>query len=123
MTPRKLSYILCTMLVVLVFVGSGIANLVRAEHVAANMLRLGYPEYFMAILGTWKILGALVVVAPGLGLLKEWAYAGMFFDLTGAAASRAAADHGLILVILPLLIAGVLVASWALRPAGRRVAR
>jgi hypothetical protein len=123
MTPRKLSYILCTLLVVVVFVGSGIANLVRAEHVAAEMLRLGYPEYFMAILGTWKILGALVVVAPGLGLLKEWAYAGMFFDLTGAAASRAAADHGLILVILPLLIAGVLVASWALRPAGRRVAR
>lgn len=79
---------------------------------------MGYPSYFLTILGTWKILGAIVVAAPR---LKEWAYAGMIFDLTGAAASRAFVGDGAPLVLVPIAIAGVVLASWSLRPASRRL--
>ena len=85
---------------------------------------LGYPMYFFAILGVWKILGAIAILVPRFPRLKEWAYAGIFFDLTGAAASCAAvggygayAFH----VIAPLIIAGITVASWALRPQSRTI--
>jgi hypothetical protein len=85
---------------------------------------LGYPMYFFAILGVWKVLGAIAILAPGFPRLKEWAYAGIFFDLTGAAASVAAvggygayAFH----VIAPLIIAGFCMASWALRPSSRTI--
>jgi hypothetical protein len=83
------------------------------------MAHLGYPAYFLTVLGTWKILGAIAIVIPGVPRLKEWAYAGMIFDLTGAAASRVASGDGAITVITPLLVAAVVVISWALRPSGR----
>jgi uncharacterized membrane protein YphA (DoxX/SURF4 family) len=86
--------------------------------------QLGYPMYFFAILGIWKALGAIAILVPRFPRLKEWAYAGIFFDLTGAAVSCAAvggygayAFH----VIVPLILAGMTVASWALRPESRTV--
>jgi hypothetical protein len=83
---------------------------------------LGYPMYFFAILGFWKVLGAIAILVPGFPRLKEWAYAGIFFDLTGAAASCAAVGgygaYGFH-VSAPLMIAGLMMASWALRPASR----
>jgi len=85
---------------------------------------LDYPMYFFLILGVWKILGAIAILVPRFPRLKEWAYAGIFFDLTGAAASCAAvggygayAFH----VIAPLIITGFTVASWALRPQSRKI--
>jgi hypothetical protein len=85
---------------------------------------LGYPMYFFAILGFWKMLGAIAILAPRFPLLKEWAYAGIFFDLTGAAASCAAVGgygaYGFH-VIAPLIITVFLLTSWALRPEGRKV--
>ena len=85
--------------------------------------QLGYPLYFFAVLGFWKVCGAIAILVPRFPQLKEWAYAGIFFDLTGAAASCAAvggygayAFH----VIAPLVIAGFAVASWALRPESRK---
>ena len=85
---------------------------------------LGYPMYFFAILGFWKVLGAIAILVPRYPRLKEWAYAGIFFDLTGAAASCAAvggygayAFH----ILAPLIIAGLTVASWALRPESRTI--
>lgn len=85
---------------------------------------LGYPLYFFAILGLWKVLGAIAILWPRFPLLKEWAYAGIFFDLTGAAASVVAVGgygaYGFH-VLAPLIIAGIMVASWALRPESRRL--
>jgi hypothetical protein len=85
---------------------------------------LDYPMYFFAILGFWKVLGAIAILVPRFPRLKEWAYAGIFFDLTGAAASCAAvggygayAFH----VIAPLILAVLAVASWALRPESRTI--
>ncbi len=83
---------------------------------------LDYPMYFFAILGFWKVLGAIAILVPRFPRLKEWAYAGIFFDLTGAAVSCAAVGgYGAFgfHVLAPLIIAGFCVASWALRPANR----
>jgi uncharacterized membrane protein YphA (DoxX/SURF4 family) len=83
---------------------------------------LGYPPYFLVILGIWKLLGAVALLIPGFPRLKEWAYAGVLFDLTGAVASLFAS--GLIDVgtmAYPIVMTGVAVASWALRPASRRL--
>jgi hypothetical protein len=80
--------------------------------------------YFFAILGFWKALGAIAILVPHFPRLKEWAYAGIFFDLTGAAVSCAAVGgygaYGFH-VLSPLIIAGLCVASWALRPESRTV--
>jgi uncharacterized membrane protein YphA (DoxX/SURF4 family) len=85
---------------------------------------LGYPTYFFAILGFWKVLGAIAILAPRFPRLKEWAYAGIFFDLTGAAASCAAVGgygaYGFH-VIAPLILVGFTAASWALRPESRKI--
>lgn len=110
---------IATSLVCAAFVGSGIANLVHSPHIAADMARLGYPAYFSTILGAWKVFGAIAVVAPRLPRLKEWAYAGMIFDLSGAAISRGVSGDGVAGVVPPLLVAALVVASWASRPADR----
>jgi hypothetical protein len=121
MSARGVAYAVTTALGVIAFAGSGVANLLRAEHVASDMLHLGYPGYFMTILGTWKLLGAITIALPRMPRAKEWAYAGMIFDLSGAAVSRAATGDGLVTVIVPLAIAAIVAASWAMRPAGRRL--
>ncbi|MGA2847972.1 MAG: DoxX family protein [Terracidiphilus sp.] len=108
------------------FIGGGGAS--QIWQYAANphgvVPQLEYPMYFFAILGFWKVLGAIAILAPRFPLLKEWAYAGIFFDLTGAAASCAAVGgygaYGFH-VIAPLIITGFTVASWALRPESRRM--
>jgi hypothetical protein len=73
----------------------------------------------MLILGTWKILGGIAVLLPGTPRLKEWAYAGIFFDLTSAAISHAALDDSVKDIVTPLIVLVFVIASWALRPPGR----
>lgn len=100
----------------------GAWDVLRVPQVRGLIEHLGYPPYFLVILGTWKLLGAVALVIPRFPRLKEWAYAGVFFDLTGAVASLFAS--GLINVgamAYPILMIGVAVASWALRPPSRRV--
>jgi hypothetical protein len=121
MSARRGAYIASTVLVVIAFVGSGMANVVRVDHIVRDMAHLGYPPYFMSVLGTWKLLGALVIALPGLPRVKEWAYAGMVFDLTGAACSRAASGDGAAMVFVPLAIACVVALSWATRSDSRRL--
>jgi len=77
------------------------------------MAHLGHPVFFCVILGIWKVLGALVVRAPRLPRLKEWAYAGTVFDLTGAAASRFAIGDDAIKLAASILFTGLALASWA----------
>ena len=116
-------YWVSTGLTALLFAAPGLALLSRDPHFVSEMTRLGYPGYFLPFLGVWKVLGAIVVLIPGARYLKEWAYAGMFFDITGAIVSRAAAgDHGPEL-FLPFVIAGLVALSWGLRPDDRRFAR
>jgi hypothetical protein len=80
------------------------------------MVHLGYPVYFSFIIGIWKVLGAVAVLSPRFPKLREWAYAGMFFNMTGAAASHLAVGDGVGMLVAPIIFTGLVVASWALRP-------
>jgi uncharacterized membrane protein YphA (DoxX/SURF4 family) len=83
------------------------------------MERLGYPAYLLKILGVWKPLGAIALLVPGFPRLKEWAYAGTFFNMTGAAASSVASGDDVGNSIWALIFAVLTLASWALRPQSR----
>jgi uncharacterized membrane protein YphA (DoxX/SURF4 family) len=120
-TLRTTAYWVTTIFGPTSFLMGGWLGVTRDPQVLATLHHLGYPEYFAAMSGTWKILGALAVVAPGLPRLKEWAYAGFFFELTAAAVSRAVVGDGLGDVLAPLVFLALVVASWALRPASRRL--
>jgi len=123
MKARSIAYWTTTILVAF-FIGSGgVAQVLHVKATVDGFVHLlGYPAYFVTILGVWKVLGPIAILAPGFARLKEWAYAGIFFDLTGAAASCAASgDHGVYAfhILAPLLICGLAAASWALRPPSR----
>ena len=81
-----------------------------------TLQHLGYPPYFAFILGTGKLLGALAIVLPTPRWIKEWAYAGFFFNLTAAAFSRAAVGDGAADIIAPLVFLALVMVSRALRP-------
>jgi hypothetical protein len=81
--------------------------------------RLGYPAYLLTILGFWKLLSAVAWLVPGVPILREWAYAGVFFETTGAAASHIATGNGIVAAAVTLILTALAMASWALRPKNR----
>jgi hypothetical protein len=99
----------------------GLSQLLHAPGVSTTMAHLGYPAYFSNIIGTWKTLGALALLAPGLPHLKEWAYAGIAFNLSGAALSHLAVGDGAGQAVAPLVMLALAVVSWALRPQSRKL--
>ncbi len=99
----------------------GVADLMKNPEIMDSLKKLGYPEYVALILGFWKICGVIAILVPGIGLVKEWAYAGFFFDLTGASASHAMVQDDLAKVMIPLVILAIGGCSWMLRPESRRV--
>jgi uncharacterized membrane protein YphA (DoxX/SURF4 family) len=103
------------------FVIGGYLHLTRDPQVMARLAHLGYPAYFATIMGTWKLLGAIAIVIPGFPRVKEWAYAGFFFDLTGAAATRAFVGDGAADILAPLVFLGLVMASRALAPARLKI--
>ncbi len=120
MRGRTIAYWTMTGLAAFFIGGGGIAQVAQYLGNPHGVVPvLGYPMYFFAILGFWKVLGAIVILVPRFPRLKEWAYAGIFFDVTGAAASCAAVGAYGVHVLAPLIITGFTVASWALRPESR----
>jgi DoxX-like family len=119
---KNIAYWVTTVLGPTSFVIGGVIGLTGGEQVAASLNHLGYPVYFASLLGAWKLLGAIVLTVPGLPRLKEWAYAGFVFDLTAAAFSHTAVGDAAGDVIGPLVFLGLVLASWALRPASRKLA-
>jgi hypothetical protein len=117
------AYWASTVLVTAELGGGGMWDVLRTSQVRETVGHLGYPSYFLVILGVWKLLGMAALLAPRFPLLKEWAYAGVAFADTGAIASHLVAGYGAgeLAVLIPLLALTVL--SWASRPAGRRVSR
>ena len=124
MTRRAspIAYWTATAILAFSLVSGGAAQILGQPDTVAGVVRLGYPAYFITILGVWKVLGGLAVLAPRLPRLKEWAYAGAVFDLTGAGISSAVCGIGARHVVVPFVLAGVAFASWALRPESRRLA-
>jgi len=118
---HRIAYWIATALTAFVFLSGGAVDVARPLGALQGMTHLGYPPYFMVILGVWKLLGGIVVLAPGFPRLKEWAYAGMLFDLTGATASHASVGDPIHKIVIPLIILCIVMASWALRPKSRKL--
>ena len=121
MKMRLIGYWLATGLFCLAMTGGGIMNLIRHEFQREAMTKLGYPEYLMTILGTAKVVGVVVVLIPGVLLLKEWAYAGFTCLLLGATASHVFAGDPISETIAPLIVLAIALASYFLRPPTRRI--
>jgi hypothetical protein len=120
-TARSTAYWLTTLLGPTSFVIGGALALTQSPDVLAGTAHLGYPAYFSLLLGSWKLAGAIALTVPGIPRIKEWAYAGLFFDLTAAAISHAAVGDAAMDVAMPLVFLALVMASWALRPASRRL--
>jgi hypothetical protein len=120
---RLVAYWIATLFIAVNAAVAGAMDILRIQPVFGMLLHLGYPAYFGAILGTWKVLGAVALLVPGYPRVREWAYAGMFIDFTAAAVSYVAVGEAAASNLAgPILSIVVLVASWALRPSSRRLA-
>lgn len=118
---RLIAYWLFTVLAAFELAAGAIWDLLRIEYVRVVLTHLGYPLYLLVILGVWRIPGALTLLVPRFPRLKEWAYAGAFFDYTGAAASHLLMRDHAGQWVAPLIFSGFTLLSWALRPASRRL--
>ncbi|CAH1227169.1 hypothetical protein PAECIP111891_06086 [Paenibacillus allorhizoplanae] len=121
---RVAAYWAVTILLAFSIALSGIGQLMRYGGNVDLVTDIGFPLYITNILGTWKLLGVIAIVMPGFPRLKEWAYSGIFFLMTGAALSHVFAnDYGNygFHIILPLFYAALSIASWALRPQSRKL--
>lgn len=118
---KTLAYWGCTAALALIIGGGGVVDIIQPDNVVEVMLHLGYPLYFAAMLGVWKILGGIAIAAPGFPRLKEWAYAGIVIDLVGAAVSHAAVGDPVFRIAFPLVLLVVTAVSYRLRPADRRL--
>ena len=119
------AYWVVTVLIALETLVGGVADLVYGRTilvagppVADVVTHLGYPLYFLRIIGVWKLLGGIVLLIPGYPRLKEWAYAGIFFELSGAAASWLVYENNMKEAVAPMMLALLALVSWALRPPG-----
>jgi len=113
MTKRnKIIYWVATIWLSLGMVSTGIVQLIKMKEEADMMAHLGYPLYFLTILGTWKMLGVIAVLVPRFPLVKEWAYAGFFFAMSGAIFSHLASGDGAKEFFGPTLLLILTVLSW-----------
>lgn len=122
MTKRnKIIYWIATVWLSLGMVSSGIVQLLKVKEEVAMMTHLGYPLYFLTLLGIWKIMGVAAVLIPKFALLKEWAYAGFFFAMSGAVFSHLVAGDGAKEFFGPILLLILTAVSWYFRPADRKI--
>lgn len=122
MTKRnKIIYWIATAWLALGMVSTAVVQILKMKEEADMFARLGYPLYFLTMLGIWKLMGVVTVLIPKLPLLKEWAYAGFFFAMSGAIFSHIAVGDGAKEFFGPTLLLVLTVVSWHLRPADRRV--
>ena len=129
MTKRnKIIYWISTLWLASGLAATGVQQLlkVQLEGVVAppgvyGIAQLGYPVYLLTIIGVWKILGVVALLVPKYPLLKEWAYAGVFFLLTGAIFSHLASGSPMGELIPATLLLVLTVLSWYYRPAGRKI--
>jgi uncharacterized membrane protein YphA (DoxX/SURF4 family) len=122
MTKRnKIIYWVATIWLALGMLSTGIVQLLKLKEEVDMMTHLGYPIYFLTLLGIWKILGVIAVLIPKFPLLKEWAYAGFFFSMSGAVFSHFSSGDGAKEFFGPVLLIVLNVISWYFRPADRKI--
>lgn len=122
MTKRnKIIYWVATLWLSLGMTATGIVQLIQMPEEAKKMEGLGYPLYFLTIIGIWKLLGVVAVLIPKFPLLKEWAYGGFFFLMTGAVFSHLAVKDSAAEYFGPILLLVLTVVSWYFRPEDRKL--
>lgn len=114
-------YWIATLWLALGMFSTALVQLLRLQSGVEPMVHLGYPVYFASLLGIWKILGVVAVLLPKYPLLKEWAYAGFFFAMSGAAYSRLAVGDPLKEILPSLFLLLLTLLSWYYRPAERKL--
>jgi hypothetical protein len=112
----KIIYWISTIWLALGMLSTGLVQLFKTPEEVDRITDLGYPIYFLTILGVCKILGVVVVLVPKFPLLKEWAYAGFFFAMSGAIFSHIASGNSMSEIFPPLLLLTLTVVSWYFRP-------
>jgi len=121
---NKIIYWIATIWLALGMTVTGFGQLIKMKEGQGGtemITHLGYPVYLLMILGAWKIVGVVVLLVPGIPLIKEWAYAGFFFIMTGAFLSHLAMQDPVVELFPSLLLLILTILSWYFRPAGRRV--
>lgn len=118
---NRIIYWIATIWLSLGMVSTGLVQLMGMKEEAEMFTHLGYPHYLLGILGVWKLLGVAAILIPGRPLLKEWAYAGFFFTMSGAVLSHLAAGDGAKEFFGPMLLLVLIAVSWYFRPANRKV--
>lgn len=118
---NKIIYWVATLWLSLGMLSTGVVQLIKMEAEVTMFAGLGYPAYLLTILGVWKILGVIAVLAPRFPLLKEWAYAGFFFTMSGALVSHFAVGDGAAEYFGPALLLVLTGVSWYFRPADRKL--
>jgi len=122
MTKRnKIIYWISTIWLALAMLASGLQQIFHTKGFVDIMVPLGYPLYLLYILGAWKILGVIAILIPKFSLLKEWAYAGFFFVMSGAVFSHIASGSSIMEIIPSLVLMIMTVVSWYFRPADRKI--
>ena len=122
MTKRnKIIYWIATVWLALGMASTGIVQLLKMKEEVDMFTHLGYPLYFLTLLGVWKVAGVVIVLIPKFPLLKEWAYAGFFFAMSGAIISHIALGDSAKELFGPTLLLVLTVVSWYFRPANRRI--
>ncbi len=117
----KIVYWVATIWLSLGMVSTGIVQLLQLEEQVQKMSALGYPSYFYTIIGIWKILGVIAILLPKLPLVKEWAYAGFFFLMSGAIFTHLAVADEASEYFGPALLLVLTILSWHFRPANRKI--
>lgn len=118
---NKIIYWIATIWLALGMLSTGIVQLIQLKEETEMMNRLGYPSYLLGIIGVWKILGVVAVLVPKFPLLKEWAYAGFFFVMSGAILSHFAIGDGAKEFFGPVLLLILTFVSWYFRPVNRKI--
>ena len=118
---NRVVYWIATLWLSLGMVSTGIVQLIPLDEEVEKMTRLGYPLYFLTIIGVWKVLGVLAVLLPKFPLVKEWAYAGFFFLMSGAIFTHLAVKDELTTFFGPALLIVLTIVSWYFRPSTRRL--
>jgi len=118
----KIIYWIATSLLAIGMLQSGIFSIIHSKDWVDLVTVLGYPVYFLTILGVWKILGVIAILVPKLPIIKEWAYAGFFFVMTGALISHISiGDYAAKSIAGPSFQILFIVLSWYFRPDERKI--
>ncbi|GAA5102372.1 DoxX family protein [Chryseobacterium ginsengisoli] len=118
---NKIIYWVFTLWMSLGMVSTAIVQLMKNKDELTNFTNLGYPSYLMTIIGIWKILGIIAVLIPKLPLIKEWAYAGFFFVMSGAVISHVIVNDPIGRILPAVLLLALVIISWYFRPSDRKI--